>query len=196
MSKRILMIAGPNGAGKTTIASRLVPDLPILYEFINADEIARGLAPLHPETVAISASKLMITRLRELLEAKKSFAFETTAAGTNYLKYLREAKERGYQVGLVFLWVSSPAQAIERVRNRVIHGGHHVPDETVRRRYYAGIKNLLRHYLPLADFAIILDNSLPLDVSDRLIASKNVEYPLKVENKTIWKKIEGTAAHG
>jgi predicted ABC-type ATPase len=103
MSKRIIMIAGPNGAGKTTLASRLVPDLPILYEFINVDEIARGLAPLHPETVAISASKLMITRLRELLEAKKSFAFETTAAGTNYLKYLREAKERGYQVGLMFL---------------------------------------------------------------------------------------------
>jgi predicted ABC-type ATPase len=75
MSKRILMIAGPNGAGKTTIASRLIPDLPILYEFINADEIARGLAPLHPETVAISASKLMITRLRELLEARKKFCF-------------------------------------------------------------------------------------------------------------------------
>jgi predicted ABC-type ATPase len=138
----------------------------------------------------------MITRLKELLETRKSFAFETTAAGTNYIKYLREAKERGYQVGLVFLWVSSPAQAIERVRNRVILGGHHVPPETVRRRYYAGLKNLLEHYLPLADFAIILDNSLPLDVSDRIIASKNIEYPLKVENKTTWKKIERTATHG
>jgi len=189
------MIAGPNGAGKTTIASRLIPDLPMLYEFINADEIARGLAPLHPETVAISAGKLMVTRLRELLKAKKSFAFETTAAGTNYIKHLKEAKERGYEVGLVFLWVSSPAQAIERVRNRVTHGGHHVPEETVRRRYYAGLKNLLKYYLPLADFAIILDNSLPLDASDRIIASKNVEYPLKVENKTIWEKIERTAAY-
>jgi predicted ABC-type ATPase len=187
------MIAGPNGAGKTTIASRLIPDLPILYEFINADEIARGLAPLHPETVAISASKLMITRLRELLEARKSFAFETTAAGTNYLKYLREAKERGYQVGLMFLWVSSPKQAIRRVHNRVIHGGHDIPDETVRRRYYLGIKNLLKHYLPLADFALILDNSQ--EDSTRIIASKNVEYPLQVENKNAWKQIERAAAH-
>lgn len=193
MSKRILMIAGPNGAGKTTIASRLIPDLPILYEFINADEIARGLAPLHPETVAISASKLMITRLRELLEARKSFAFETTAAGTNYLKYLKEAKERGYQVGLMFLWVYSPKQAIRRVRNRVIHGGHHIPAETVRRRYYLGIKNLLRHYLPLADFVLILDNSQ--EDSTRVIASKNVEYPLQVENKDAWKQIERAAAH-
>jgi len=188
------MIAGPNGAGKTTIASKLIPDLPMLYEFINADEIARGLAPLHPETVAISASKLMIKRLRELFEANKSFAFETTAAGTNYLKYLKDAKARGYQVGFMFLWVSSPTQAIRRVRNRVIHGGHFVPDETVRRRYYAGIKNLLRHYLPLADFALILDNSQ--EDSNNIIARKNVEYPLKVEDKLTWKKIERMAAHG
>lgn len=194
MTKRILMIAGPNGAGKTTIASKLVPDLPMLYEFINADEIAQGLAPLHPETVALSASKLMITRLRELLTADKSFAFETTAAGTNYIKYLKDAKVREYQLGLMFLWVSSPEQAIRRVQNRVIHGGHHIPDETVRRRYYIGIKNLLRHYLPLADFALILDNSQ--EDSTRIIASKNVEYPLDIENMNTWKKIERIAAHG
>lgn len=194
--KRILMIAGPNGAGKTTIASRLIPDLPMLYEFINADEIARGLAPLHPETVALSASKLMITRLRELFEANKSFAFETTAAGTNYIKYLKEAKSKGYQLGLIFLWVSSSNQAIQRVSKRVSQGGHNVPAETVKRRYYAGIKNLFKYYLPLADFAIILDNSLPLEDTDRIIASKSVQYPLEVENKTVWKKMERTAAHG
>lgn len=194
MPKRILMIAGPNGAGKTTIASRLVPDLPMLYEFINADEIARGLAPLHPETVALAASKLMIKRLRELFEANKSFAFETTAAGTNYIKYLKEAKARGYELGLMFLWVSSPKQAIRRVRNRVIQGGHNIPDETVRRRYYLGVKNLLRHYLPLADFVLILDNSE--EDTTRIIASKNVEYPLEIENKNAWKQIERTAAHG
>ncbi|HUD02135.1 MAG TPA: AAA family ATPase [Rhabdochlamydiaceae bacterium] len=194
MPKRILMIAGPNGAGKTTIASRLIPDLPMLYEFINADEIARGLAPLHPESVALTASKLMLKRLRELFEADKSFAFETTAARTNYIKYLKDAKSRGYQLGLMFLWVSSPEQAIKRVRNRVIHGGHHVPEETIRRRYYAGLKNLLRCYLPLADFALILDNSME-DLT-RIIASKNVEYPLEVENKATWAKLERTAAHG
>ncbi len=113
MPKRMLMIAGPNGAGKTTIASRLIPDLPMLYEFINADEIARDLAPLHPETMALTASKLMIGRLRELLKASKSFAFETTAAGTNYIKHIQEAKAQGYEVSLVFLWIANPKQAIE-----------------------------------------------------------------------------------
>src|SRR5580704_2136057 len=98
----------------------------MLYEFINADEIARGLAPLHPESVAITASKLMLKRLRELFEADKSFAFETTAAGKNYIKYLKEAKARGYQLGLMFLWISSPEQAIQRVSKRVVQGGHHV----------------------------------------------------------------------
>ena len=190
------MIAGPNGAGKTTIASKLVPDLPMLYEFINADEIARGLAPLHPETVAISASKLMITRLRELLKANKSFAFETTAAGTNYLKYLKDAKAIGYQLGLIFLWVSSPNQAVQRVCRRVSQGGHDVPKETIKRRYYAGLKNLFKHYLPLADFSIILDNSLPLEDSDRIIASKSLQYALKIEKKVIWKKMERDADHG
>ena len=193
MAKRVLMIAGPNGAGKTTVASRLIPDLPMLYEFINADEIAKGLAPLHPETMALTASKLMIKRLRELLDANKSFAFETTAAGTNYIKHIKEAKAHGYQVSLVFLWVASPHQAIQRVAKRVSQGGHYISPETVERRYYAGLKNLLHHYLPLVDIALILDNSS--EEFGESIASKNLAYPLTVENKTIWEKLERDA-HG
>ena len=84
MSKKILMIAGPNGAGKTTMTLELIRSCSMLYEFINADEIARGLAPKHPESMALTASKLMIKRLKELLDADQSFAFETTASGTNY----------------------------------------------------------------------------------------------------------------
>src|SRR5438105_5656683 len=115
MSKKILMIAGPNGAGKTTMTLELIRGCSMLYEFINADEIARGLAPLHPESMALTASKLMIKRLKELLEASKSFAFETTASGTNYVKHLKDAKSKGYEISLTFLWLTSPAQAIERV---------------------------------------------------------------------------------
>lgn len=187
------MIAGPNGAGKTTVASRLIPDLPMLYEFINADEIARGLAPKHPESMALTASKLMIRRLRELLEEGKSFAFETTAAGTNYLKHMKEAKAKGYEINLMFLWLPSPEQAVKRVIQRVVHGGHHVPEETIRRRYYAGLKNLLKYYLPLADIALILDNSL--EESRNIVASKNMEYPLQIEDMEVWQNIQ-RAVHG
>jgi len=192
MSKRILMIAGPNGAGKTTMTLELIRGCSMLYEFINADEIARGLAPKHPESMALTASKLMIKRLKELLDADKSFAFETTASGTNYVKHLNAAKMKGYEISLTFLWLSKPEEAVKRVAQRVKQGGHHVPEESVVRRYYSGIKNLVQHYLPLADEAFIMDNSSE-ESSKRLIARKNKNNPLDIIDRTIWRKIEETA---
>lgn len=192
MSKKILMIAGPNGAGKTTMTFELMKDCEMLYEFINADEIARGLAPLHPESKALAASKLMIKRLKELLDGNKSFAFETTASGTNYREHLKMAKTHGYEIALTFLWLASPEQAIERVAERVRQGGHDIPKETIIRRYYAGVRNLLKVYLPLADSANIMDNSSEKS-SKRLIARKNKNGVLDVLDEAIWEKLEETA---
>ena len=192
MPKKILMVAGPNGSGKTTMVMELIDKGPTLYEFINADEIAKGLAPLHPENMTLTASKLMIQRLKELLQANKSFAFETTAAGINYIKHLKMAKAKGYEVNLVFLWLSSPEQAIERVAERVKQGGHHIPEETIVRRYYAGLKNLITTYLPFADTAIIMDNSSEKSLK-RLIARKNEDGSIKTFDKAIWERLEGEA---
>ena len=189
MTKKIFMIAGPNGAGKTTTANSLISITSIVYEFINADEIARGLAPLHPESMSLTASKLMVKRFRELLEANKSFAFETTASGTNYAKHLKAAQATGYEVHLLFLWLSSPDLAVERVAKRVAQGGHHIPEDTIRRRYFAGLKNLIKYYLPLSDNALILDNSIT--ESNKIIARKYAENCLKIEEPNIWKEIEG-----
>lgn len=187
-----MVIAGPNGSGKTTTASSLIPNSTVLYEFINADEIARGLAPMHPESMSLTASKLMIKRLRELLVANNSFAFETTASGTNYLKYLKEAQINGYEVHLIFLWLSSPELAVKRVARRVSQGGHHIPEETIRRRYYAGIKNLVRHYLPLSNTALILDNSIA--EMNKIVVQKSSAAALEIKEPSIWKEIE-EAAH-
>lgn len=182
------MIAGPNGAGKTTTAMSLISDIAMIDEFINADEIARGLAPMHPESMSLTASKLMLKRLRELLDAKKSFAFETTASGTNYIKHLREAQAVGYEIHLMFLWLHSPDLAVQRVAHRVEQGGHHIPENTIRRRYYAGLKNLIKYYLPLCDSALILDNSIAK--MNKVIASKHTIDGLKIEEPSIWKEIE------
>jgi predicted ABC-type ATPase len=190
MSKKIFMIAGPNGAGKTTTAMPLIQNI-VIHEFLNADEIARGLAPLHPESVSLTASKLMLKRLEELLIANKSFAFETTAAGTNYIKHLKRAQVQGYEIHLLFLWLSSPDLAVKRVAKRVAQGGHNIPENTIRRRYHAGLKNLIKHYLPLSDSALILDNSL--NETNKVIARKNGTEALKIEEKNIWKEIERIA---
>ncbi len=186
MDKKIFIIAGPNGAGKTTTALALQPDLLSIYELINADEIARGLAPMHPESVSLAASKLMVHRLRELLAAKKNIAFETTAAGINYVKHLEKARSMGYEINLMYLWLSSPGLAVKRVEHRVAEGGHHVPRETIERRYIAGIKHVITHYLPLADTALILDNS---NDQQKIIARKSIPNTLKIEDKKTWEEI-------
>ncbi len=190
MEKKVHMIAGPNGAGKTTIALELMAKGPMLHEFINADEIARGLAPLHPESMTLIASKLMIHRLKELMVAGKSFAFETTASGTNYMKHLKVAKSEGYEVHLSFLWLSTPQQAVKRVAQRVKQGGHHVPEPTIIRRYHSGIKNLMNLYLPFANTAIVMDVS---SEQTEIIARKNKNKALNILNKKIWQKLEQTA---
>lgn len=154
MNKKIFMIAGPNGAGKTTTAFSLIPNAELIYDFLNADEIARGLAPLHPESVSLSAGKLMLNRFMAFIEANRSFVFETTGSGMNYIKHLKNAQSEGYEIQLLFLWLYSPTLAIKRVEHRVRQGGHDIPKEAIIKRYYSGIKNLVQHYLPLSDGAL------------------------------------------
>lgn len=191
MAKKMFMIAGPNGSGKTTTAMSLILETDSLYEFINADEIAKGLAPMHPESTALTASKLMLKRLRELVDNNKNFAFETTAAGTNYIKHLKEAQAKGYEVELLFLWLSSPELAIDRVAKRVAQGGHHIPEETIRNRYRNGIRNLIQHYLPISNYALIMDNSS--FGSNTVIAKKDAQTGFTIEAPMIWKEIERMA---
>lgn len=185
------MIAGPNGAGKTTTALSLISDAEVIDEFLNADEIARGVAPIHPESVSLIASKLMINRFKSLVEANKNLAFETTASGVNYIKHLKDAQAKGYEIQLLFLWLYSPELAVMRVEHRVSQGGHDIPEKTIRRRYYSGIRNLIKHYLPLSDRALILDNSKA--GLNNVIARKDLKEELMVIEPNIWKEIEGIA---
>jgi predicted ABC-type ATPase len=186
IKKRILMIAGPNGAGKTTWARAFFATHTRLDEYLNADEIARGLAPLHPNSVSLAASKLLLLRLKELLDGNKSFAFETTAAGTNYVKHLKRAKSVGYEIHLMYLWIATVEGAIQRVAQRVAQGGHSIPEETIRRRYHTGLQNALSRYLPLADDALIFDNS----TEPILIARKPLNCKLEVIDPDRWTRLE------
>jgi predicted ABC-type ATPase len=159
-------------------------------EFVNSDEIAKGLSPFNADniTVAVEASRIMYRRIRELIAAQKTFALETTLASRSIVKLLQGAQERGYYVTLLYFWLNTPDLAVERVRNRVAAGGHNVTESTIRRRYEAGIHNLFELYLPICDFWMIADNSLsPLEVIAKGFKKNNKRT---IYNSVIYKKLE------
>ncbi len=159
MNKKIIIIAGPNGAGKTTFARSFLPSEAQCPRFINADLIAAGLAPFAPETAAIKAGRLMLKEIAECTKRGESFAIETTLSGLMYLRYVREWKRSGYHISLFFLTLPSVEAAIERVAERVRHGGNDIPDEVIRRRFTAGRHNFEQYYQNLVDAWALFDNA-------------------------------------
>jgi predicted ABC-type ATPase len=159
MSKNLYIISGCNGAGKTTASYTVLPEILDCKEFVNADEIARGLSPFNPESMAIEAGRLMLQRIEDLLSQEVTFSIETTLATKSYLSLVRRAQAKGYRVSIIFFWLNSPELAIKRVAERVQHGGHNIPKDIVRRRYVAGINNLFRLFMPEVDYWDIYDNS-------------------------------------
>jgi predicted ABC-type ATPase len=141
------------------MAPSLLKDSLEIVEFVNADTIASGLSAFRPESVAIPAGRIMLARMRDLAAAGENFAFETTLASRGLAPWLRGLQQRGYRVHLMFLWLRTADLAVSRVMDRVRAGGHHVPEDVVRRRYQAGLRNLFKLYIPLADGWKVLDNS-------------------------------------
>ena len=157
--KKIIIIAGPNGAGKTTFARAFLPMEAGVPRFINADAIAAGLAAFAPETAALRAGRLMLEEIELCARRGESFAFETTLSGLTYLRHIAAWRAQGYRVSLMFLSLPNVETAIERVRTRVRQGGHHVPEDVIRRRFTAGLKNFRQHYKDPVDDWVLYDNT-------------------------------------
>lgn len=155
----LLIIAGPNGAGKTTAAHVLLPEILPGKRYINADYIAAGMNPFQPELSAIAAGRVMLREIHRALEEKQDFAFETTLSTRSFVPLIKAAQAEGYRVKIVYLWLASPEVAVERVRVRVLSGGHNVPEAVIRRRYERSRKNFSTLYKPLAQGWTIYDNS-------------------------------------
>lgn len=156
----LYVISGCNGSGKTTASFNFLPQILECDEFINADEIARGLSPLNPEKAAIQSGRILIARIDKLMVEGKDFAFETTLATRSYTRTIAKARSKGYLITLVFFWLDTLDLAYERVRTRVIEGGHNVPKPTIKRRYFSGLRNLFKLYIPISDYWMIFDNSI------------------------------------
>jgi predicted ABC-type ATPase len=187
--KRIYVIAGPNGAGKTTASQSLLPVLLDCQEFVNADEIAKALSPFKPESVALEAGRIMLSRINHLLEAGETFAFETTLATKSYKNLLLKAKAKGYETFLIFIYLNSPNLAIQRVKTRVIEGGHNIPQDTIIRRYSNGLKNFFQIYLETVDEWIFIDNSR----NEPKIVAEGNSLNNNILDKEIWGLISKNA---
>ncbi|VTR93631.1 zeta toxin : Putative uncharacterized protein OS=[Oscillatoria] sp. PCC 6506 GN=OSCI_3310008 PE=4 SV=1: Zeta_toxin [Gemmata massiliana] len=156
---QVAVLAGINGAGKTTASQHILRDAMRIPSFTNADTIARGLNAFDVESVAAKAGRVMLDHLHGLAAARQSFAFETTLSGRAYARWLGELARDGYAIHLLYYWLRSPDLAIRRVTDRVRAGGHHVPDDTVRRRYARSVRNFLELYRPIVTTWQVYDNS-------------------------------------
>ncbi|PKP42211.1 MAG: zeta toxin [Bacteroidetes bacterium HGW-Bacteroidetes-10] len=183
---KLYIISGCNGAGKTTASYTILPEMLACREFVNADEIARGLSPFKPESMSIQAGKIMIERIDNLITNGTDFAIETTLATKMYTKVIKYAQERGYKVTLLFFWLSVPNLAVERVKMRVASGGHNIEEKTIRRRYDIGIKNLFSLYIPLCEYWMIINNST---IPQELIAEGGKALEPKIYNKPSYNKM-------
>ena len=184
----LYIIAGCNGAGKTTASMTVLPEILNCYEFVNADEIARGLSPFQPEKVAIEAGRIMLNRIKHLVETGEDFAFETTLATKSYVSFIQKAKEQGYKVTLVFVYLNSIELAKQRVKDRVSKGGHHIEAEVIERRYHAGLKNFLHLYMPVCDLWMLIDNSSEnFELTE--ITSGELNEIKSVTNYIVWNQI-------
>ena len=188
----LYVISGCNGSGKTTASFTVLPQMLDCDEFINADEIARGLSPLNPNRSAIEAGRLLIAKIDKLIEEKKDFAFETTLATRSYTRTIQKARSYGYQITLLFFWLDSVDLAFERVKTRVLEGGHEVPNTVIQRRYYSGITNLFKLYIPICDYWMIFNNSF---TPSELIAEGYADNNPLIKNYTTFANIKQLSLH-
>jgi predicted ABC-type ATPase len=183
------IIAGPNGSGKTTFADRFLPIYTDCKNFVNADNIAKGLSPYSPRSFALKAGRLLLEQTRIYAAKNADFAIETTLSGKNYISFLKELRSKGYKIHLFFLWIPSVDLSLARIKDRVLRGGHDVPEPDVRRRFNRGISNFFKLYEPLLDWWTLFDNST---AKPHLIA-KREDGTLTIESQELYSKIKKAA---
>ncbi len=186
----LYVIAGCNGAGKTTASYTVLPEMLNCKEFVNADEIAKGLSPFQPDRVAINSGKIMLTRIKDLIKSRVDFSFETTLSAKHFVNLIKEAQQKGYFVTLVFFWLNSTELAIQRVKMRVSEGGHNIPEDIIKKRYKLGIINLFKLYIPVCDYWMVVNNSV---TPFQLIAEGLQNTEIEIQEQTIWNNIKQQA---
>ena len=188
----VAILGGINGAGKSSSAMPILRNSLKIPVFVHADTIARGLNAFDVESEAVNAGRIMLKHLHDLADRRRSFAFETTLAARTYAHWLESLRAIGYVSHLFYFWLNSPELAITRVAERVRSGGHHIPEETIRRRYARSVRNFLELYRPVITTWQVYDNS---NGRPRLIALSNGYFETILDEKQ-WELFNRSADHG
>ncbi len=173
------LIAGPNGVGKTTYAFRTLKAVTGSVNFINMDEIARGLSPLEPKAAERDAACIALDRAHSFIATGTTFAMETTLSGHAHLRLADEAKNAGLGFHLMYFSVPDPSTCLARIARRVAEGGHDVDADVVRRRFFRSLENLPA-YCRKADLWRVYANSgarpcLAVEGNNSVIAVSDAE---------------------
>lgn len=180
---KLWILAGPNGAGKTTFAYAYFCNEVSQGQFLNADEIARGLSPANVERSAIAAGRLLIKRRTSLIRKRATFVVETTLATRTLMQTTRSAQRAGYFVHLIYLLIADPEVCIQRVARRVAMGGHHIPSDVILRRYHLSLK-LLPDYVAACDLVDIYS----ADRKPKPVMEKRHEQVV-VHDEALWRRV-------
>lgn len=191
----LYIIAGCNGAGKTTASYTVLPEILKCKEFVNADSIAAGLSPFNAESVALEAGRLMLQRIEVLMNEGVDFAIETTLSTKSYVSLVKKAAQANYKTTLLYFWLSSPGFAMQRVKDRVARGGHNIPPDVIERRYYRGISNLIKLYIPVCDNWFVINNMDTATYEEIATGSGNTDNEKVITNTDIWEVILQQSRH-
>ena len=151
-----VFFAGCNGSGKSTLRDEILKSN---QPFIDADLIAKQVSFSHIQSADIAAGREAIRRFRLFLEQQQSFSIETTLSSVGALNNMRKAKNAGFELHLYYCALANVELNIARVAERVAKGGHHIPENTIRRRYVESLLNL-KTAMEIADKSVIFDNSI------------------------------------
>jgi len=184
--KKLYVIAGCNGAGKTTASYSVLPELLGCEQFVNADEIAKGLSPFNPEKAAIQAGRIMLDRIKSLINNNETFAFETTLSTKSHANIIKTAQASGYEVSLLFFWLNHEDLAKKRVEIRVKEGGHNIPPDVISRRYKRGLWNFFCIFIDIVDDWMFVNNS----GMDYEIIAEGAKSDINIMNPILWNDIK------
>lgn len=188
-----IIIAGPNGAGKTTTAMALAGGRHKVRRIVNPDVIAGGLSGA-PELSAVEAGRIALQAQERYIAEQLDFALETTLSGRRWDRLLDRLDDARFQTTVYYFWLDTPDLAVARVRTRVMKGGHGVSEDDVRRRYGAGLVNLLDVVAPRVDTWHVTNATTRLGAPLAYIAHGGRGRIPVIADPSAWESLQRTAA--